>query len=78
MSASISTMASAARTPITHHELSKFHGSCKLMRLVNLASNATVSSGMYAFKPALAESPKAVKILKCPFLIIPYFFTMIR
>jgi hypothetical protein len=44
------------------------------MRLVNLSSNATVSSGMYAFKPALAESPKAVKILKMSIFDYSLFF----
>ena len=64
LSARISITDRNIKTPITHQDVMASQGWLSFISSVYLARRETTSSGMYAFSPALAESPNAVIILK--------------
>ncbi len=68
LSASISMIERKINVPITHQEVMASHGELSLIRSVYFASSETTSRGIYAFNPALAESPNAEMMLKISIL----------
>jgi hypothetical protein len=62
LSAKNSTTARMRINPMIHQLVKVSQGWESFIRLVNFARSAIASNGIYAFKPALAESPNAEKI----------------